>query len=126
MQLKFDGDSLDVVDNDVVEDEEENENKEECPGEVDISAAIKYDFIMKGSFVTLPSHVQAIEQFYLVEVVAKGVAEENLIDKHGHSVTSGEMYIQGAYFEMASENKKCVMYNRSNPKAVHIVFLFVN
>ena len=115
MQLKFSEGEVEDVEVDNVDVEEGNENElEDSEKEIDISTLLKYEFATIGSYITLPSHARGFEAFYLVEVVGKGIAQDDIIDKHGHSIAAGEMYIEGAYYEKVSENNKWVMYEKSN------------
>ena len=114
MQLKFSEGEVEDVEVDNVDAEEGNENElEDSEEEIDISTLLKYEFATIGSYITLPSHARGFEAFYLVEVVGKGIAQDDIIDKHGHSIAAGEMYIEGAYYEKVSENNKWVMYEKS-------------
>ena len=63
--------------------------------------------------MALPTHASGFEQFYLVEVIGKGVANQDLADQHGHRISLGKLYIKGAYFEKESENTKQVSYKKS-------------
>ena len=102
MQLKFDNlcmndENIDLSSDEEWSDEEDEQGIIEEENEnngtiVDLSVMqdIKYDFLTVGSFVALPSHTSGFKQFYLVEVVEKGIAEENMVDRYGHAISERE------------------------------------
>ena len=72
------------------------------------------------------STTNALELFYLAEVVGKGTASQNMQDQNGHTILSNEMYIQVIYLQKKSESLKGVKYQRSqsDPVLIHVPEIF--
>ena len=62
-----------------------------------------YDTIFEnakhGTFVGLRSPPNAIEQFFVAEVIMKDTSAENMQDKYGHCILAGESYLQVKYLQ---------------------------
>ena len=116
MNLRIDGDDIAEVDDDAEELEEDVELEEEEDPQVIIDRArfdgAKFEFLTTGSYVALYSGGQ-FEQFYLVEVLDKGVSETNMKDNHGHVIPANHHYITGSYFEKDHEKRNYVQYKKS-------------
>ena len=64
----------------------------------------------------------AIESFFVAEVMDKGIAENNMIDQNGHTVMSGELYLEVCYLQKAAQKKK--MWHQL-PKKLHCILTHV-
>ena len=66
--------------------------------------------------------------FFIAEVVDKCSAEQDLLDKYGHSILAGGMYAEVVYLQKSSENKRKIRYQRQKqfqPVFVHIYEIFM-
>ena len=61
--------------------------------------------IETGTYIGLRSPPSSFELFYIVKVVSKEVAAENIVDCHSHAVTTGEKYVRGFYLEKVGKQK---------------------
>ena len=52
-----------------------------------------FELVEPGTYVGLRSPINAVESFFIAEVQNKGIAKENLNDKNGHHILSGEQYL---------------------------------
>ena len=50
-------------------------------------------FFVENFYVALYSAPKSLEMFYLLKVLEKGVADDNIIDIYGHTVQKGSEYI---------------------------------
>ena len=48
----------------------------------------------------------AIESFFVGEVMDKGIAENNMINQNGHTIMSGELYLEVCYLQKEARKKK--------------------
>ena len=69
-------------------DDDSLDHEEKCI----IEKETLFSLIYPNTFIGLLSS-NSRESFYVVKVVSKGVAEENLSDKYGHTVLAGEEYV---------------------------------
>ena len=58
-----------------------------------------YELLEPGTYVGVRSPQNAIEPFFVVEVLSKGTAEEDISDENGHSIMSGEQYAEVTYLQ---------------------------
>ena len=56
-----------------------------------------YELTEPGTFIGLRSPPNALESFFVAEVKLKDAAEDDLIDKYGHSILKGENYLEVRY-----------------------------
>ena len=117
VNLIFDAPEDCYGDNDIefveIEDEEEQVRQQEgVPDKLVLP--VVYDVISSGSFVTLRSDSDALEQFFIVEVVSKQVAKEFVEDAHGHRIAKGDPYLSINYLEKSLKSSmKKIKYVRS-------------
>ena len=68
-----------------------------------------YTFIEENSYIALYSAPNSLELFYIVKVVKKTIAVDD-IDIYGHTVPNGSEYIEGHYLEKINEKKDKIYY----------------
>ena len=112
MNLRIHGDDFDEIDDSVDEEEEEEEVNPQVIIDRDRFDGAKFELLTPGSYVALHSHT-AFEQFYLVEVLDKGVSEIVMKDNHGHVIPANHHYMFGSYFEKEKEKRDYVQYKKS-------------
>ena len=61
-----------------------------------------------GEFVVVFSHSKANELFYILKVLWKGIAPENIADANNHTVRKGESYVIGLYLQKLDEKKRSI------------------
>ena len=73
------------------------------------------------------SQSNAIEPFYIAEVLNKGVAE-NMFDENGHSIMSGEPYLEVNYLQKGAQKRRIVQDHRPKKAQrilIHIAKVFI-
>ena len=78
-----------------------------------------HNFVSEGSFVAVYSSEKSIENFYVVKVIEKAVADGDISDAYGHVVQKGAMFIKGQYLEKVKEQRDTLCYKLLN-KVVYI------
>ena len=58
-----------------------------------------------GTFIGLRSPPNAIEPFFIAQILSKRLAEKKKIYYFGHSVFAGEMYAEVIYLQKSLEKK---------------------
>ena len=82
--------------------------------------------IETGTYIGLRSPPSSFELFYIVKVVSKEVAAENIVDCHSHAVTTGEKYVRGFYLEKVGETKKIIKFKELKDYVyVHLAEIFL-
>ena len=56
-----------------------------------------FELVEPGTFVGMRSPCNAIEPFFIVQVVSKGTAPETISDVNGHTILCGEQYAEVCY-----------------------------
>ena len=81
-----------------------------------------FELLDPGIYVGLRTPENALETFYIAEVIQKGVAENNMNDDCGHYICAGEKYAEVCYLQKKSEGKRRVSYERiKSMTSVHII-----
>ena len=80
-----------------------------------------FELLEPGTFIGLHSPPNAIEPFFIAQILSKGLAKKNMINEFGHSFLAGEMYAEVIYLQKSLERKKSVKYQK--PKKHQIVFI---
>ena len=65
----------------------------------------------------------AIEPFFIDEILRKGTAEEDLRDEKGYIILKEEMYAEINYLEKIKEGKKLIKYQRTRKPSSVFVYL---
>ena len=101
-------------------DEESTRKEREVPD--DLLLPIVYEVVTPGDFVALRSESQSLEQFYIVQVVSKDVAQSyDVKDNHGHLIAKGQPYFSVNYLEKSVKStKKNIKYTYSKTKSVYV------
>ena len=87
-----------------------------------------FELVEPGTFVGMRSQSNAIKSFYIAEVLNKGVAENNMSDENGHSIMSGEPYLEVNYLQKGAQKRRIVQYHRpKKPQRIliHIAEVFI-
>ena len=63
---------------------------------------------MLWGIVAVFSHSKANELFYILKVIWKGIATENIADANNHTVRKGESYVIGLYLQKLDEKKRSI------------------
>ena len=71
-----------------------------------------------GEFVVVFSHSKANELFYILKVIWKVIAPENIADANKHTVRKGESYVIGLYLQKLDEKKRSINYKLLDDKDV--------
>ena len=58
-----------------------------------------YELAEPGTFIGPRSPSNALESFFVAEVKSKNAADDDLIDKYGHSILKDENYLEVSYLE---------------------------
>ena len=58
-----------------------------------------FEIIEPATFMRMKSPLNAIEPFFIAEILQKGTAEEGLCDENGHTIFESEMYAETNYLE---------------------------
>ena len=82
-----------------------------------------FELVEPGTFVGMRSPQNAIEPFFIVEVLNKGIAEESISDIFGHTILCGEQYAEVCYLQKKDQKKNIVRYQR--PKKVNSVYIHI-
>ena len=61
-----------------------------------------------GEFVAVFSHSKANELFFILKVIWKGIATENIADANNHTVRKGESYVIGLYLQNLMKRKEAL------------------
>ena len=64
-----------------------------------------YLFVENDSFVGVYSAIKLLELFYIVRIIEKCVAVEDICDIYGHHVQCGANYLKGYYLEKSKGTK---------------------
>ena len=109
-----------VLDNIFHRDEVEEENYEDDDQEYTNAYSLHqntvFELLEPGIFVGLRSPPNAIEPFFIAQILSKGLAEKNMINEFGLSVLAGEMYEEVIYLQKLLERKKLVKYQKSKKR----------
>ena len=81
-----------------------------------------FELVEPGIFVGMRSPTNAIESFFVGEVMDKGIAENNMINQNGHTIMSGELYLEVCYLQKEAQKKK--MWHQL-PKKLHCILTHV-
>ena len=87
--------------------------------ETDNSPNEMLQFVAEGSFVGIYSSENSIESFYIVKVIEKSVAEEDICDLYGHAIQKGVDFLKCNYLEKTKENSDYISY-KVHKKVVYI------
>ena len=105
---------------------EETIHTREIPDELVLP--IVYEVVSPEDFVALRSESESLEDFYLVQVVSKGVADEyGIEDDQGHVIAKGEPYFFVKYLEKSSKSTARNVkysYSKRNSVLVHVGEVF--
>ena len=82
-----------------------------------------YELLEPGTYVGMRSPQNAIEPFFVVEVLSKGTAEEDISDENGHSIMTGEQYAEVTYLQKNNETRKKITYKR--PKKPQHIYIYI-
>ena len=89
---------------------EVSDNELDLLDETEDNDPAMYTFVEENSYVALYSSSKSLELFYLLKVIGKSVATEDMIDLYGHLINKGSEYIHGHYLEKIGEKKSKVLY----------------
>ena len=116
-----------VLDNAFHTDEVEEENYEDDDREYTNAYSLHqntvFELLELGIFVRLRSPPNAIEPFFIAQILSKGLTEKNMIDEFGLSVLAAEMYEEVIYLQKLLERKKSVKCQK--PKKPTKLFSFI-
>ena len=105
------------------EDSHDESNGDHEKEEGIISSDTIFSMIYPDTFVGIQSTPSSLESLYVVKVISKGVANENITDKFGYTVLTIEKYVSGYYLNRVSEGKSCIKF--SLPKKSSVVYIQV-
>ena len=75
--------------------------------------------VKPGIFLGMRSPPSAIEFPFVAEVMDKGIAENNMIDENGHTIMSGELYLEVCYLKKETQKKKCCVVPMSKEATLY-------
>ena len=87
-----------------------------------------FELVEPGAFVGMRSAHNAIEPFFIVEVISKGTATEAISDVNGHRILCGEQYVEVCCLQKQDEKRNIVRYQqpkRFQSMYIHIAEIFV-
>ena len=93
---------------DEVEEENYEDDDQEYTDAYSLHKNTVFGLLEPGTFVGLRSSPNAIEPFFITQILSKGLAEKNMINEFDHSVLAGEMYAEVIYLQKLLERKKPV------------------
>ena len=64
-----------------------------------------FELVEPGIFVGMKSPPNAVESFFVAEVMDKGIAENNRIDENGHTIMSGELCLEVCSLQKEAQKK---------------------
>ena len=106
-----------VLDNIFHTDEVEEDNYEDDDQEYTDAYSLHqntvFELLEPGTFGRLHSPPNAIEPFFIAQILSKGLAEKNMINEFGNLVLAGEMYAEVIYLQKLLERKKSVKYQKA-------------
>jgi hypothetical protein len=80
-----------------------------------------FEMVEPKTFIGLRSDSESLEEFYIVEVVYKRVAEDYEKDDHGHVISKGVPFFCVNYLEKSAKSThKTVKYTRSKTTSVFV------
>ena len=85
------------------------------------------ELVQPGTFIAVRSPSNAIECFFLCEVIETDIAKCTMSDDGGHIVVKGERYAKVLYLQKKSESKKHAKYERPQKQTetlIHIAEVF--
>ena len=98
---EFDFDAKDIENND--------DDESVCDIVYDVE---KLDLIEINSYVAIKAPSSSFEMFYIMKIINKGIATENISDSSNeHFVMTGEPYLIGKWVSFSHEGKKFIHYN---------------
>ena len=109
----------DVVEEAVKEMAKEVQDEVDYLDETDNTESEMFTFIEEDSFIGVYSSSKSLELFYILKVIEKAIAEDDIIDIYGHLIQKGAQYIKGFYLEKVDERKNNVFYKQLN-KTVYV------
>ena len=71
-----------------------------------------YTFVEVNSFVALYSPATSFEPFYVVKVISKSTANDDMIDIYGHTIQKGSKFLKGFYLEKIEQKKDNIIYEQ--------------
>ena len=83
-----------------------------------------FELVEPGIFVEMRSPPNAIESFFVAEVVDKGIAENNKINENGHTILFGELYLEECRKISRKRHRKKRLCNTSVQRS-YVVSLFM-
>ena len=107
-----------------VDDDDEDEIHEEFR----LNHDTVFELIEPGTYIGMRSPTNAIETFFIAEVIQKGIAENNIYDTNGHHILSGERYAEVRYLQRYEQKRKFVKYQRPKKEQfilIHVAEVFV-
>ena len=72
-----------------------------------------------NSFIAMCSLPNAIEPFYVMKIIEKTVAEDDMVDIYGHTIQKGSKYLKGYYLEKIDQKRDKIVYKQLK-KVVYI------
>ena len=118
--LNFGGDDISDDDNvknekSEIEDVEEYEDEINDDDEVNIDTSMIFSWIDEGSYVAIRSPVGSLDFFFIMKILKKGIATENMSESaNEHFVLEGESYLIGRWYSFQYEKKSYVQYEAKN------------
>ena len=77
-------------------------------------------FIEEGSYVGVYSSGKSLELFYVIKIIEKCVAEDDISDIYGHIMQSGATYFKGYYLEKIDSSRRDILPYKQHKKIVYI------
>ena len=74
-------------------DEFDVDDEYDCEEAFALNHDTMFELVKPGTYAGMRSPTNATESFFIAEVQNKGIAKENLNDKNGHHILSGEQYL---------------------------------
>ena len=71
-----------------------------------------HTYVEPNSFIAVYSSSKSLELFYIIHVIEKLIAEDDMIDLYGHIIPNGEHYLKGHYLEKVDQKKDKITYKK--------------
>ena len=93
--------------NQEIPDDDEDDIEDQLQTLDHFSTSAIFSLITEGTYIAIKSPVGSLELFFIMKVVKKGIAIENMSDSaNEHFVLKGETYLVGKWFSFQHEGEK--------------------
>ena len=110
-----------------INDDDDDHDGDDADDNIENTAILNSDTVFElidvGDYIGLRTPVNALEPFYVAEILHKGIAENNLRDQYGHYILTGEKYAEICYLQEKREGKQKIIYERT--KSITFAYILI-